>query len=97
MLEELFYSKTIAKIIEHFISIEKNDTNQRDIARDLGIHELTVRKALKKLIKYEIIIITKKMGKSVFYTLNSDSEVVSLLKGLRADLGVMKIYKENDE
>lgn len=94
MLEELFFSKKMAKTIEHFIIHEEWEQNQKDLCEILHIYQKAMKEILSKLKEYGIIEETKQIAKSKFYKLNKNSELVKPLRLLSQKFGTMRALQK---
>jgi len=93
MLEELFFSKKMAKTIEHFILHEKWEQNQKDICEVLKIYQKAMKEILRQLVEYGLIKETKRIAKSRFYILNKESELVKPLRSLSQKFSAQRAVK----
>ena len=93
MLEELFFSKKMARTIEHFIIHEKWEQNQKEICETLEIYQKAINEILKKLMEFGLIKETKRIAKSKFYMLNKESELIKPLRLLSQKFSAQRALK----
>lgn len=86
ILDDLYFNKHVGKVIDYFLVHESWEQNQKDLCESLKIHQIRMREILAKLLKYEILKITRTIAKSKFYKLNESSEIVKYLRLLNLKL-----------
>ena len=97
MLEELFFHKKMAGVIEHFVIHERWEQNKKDLCEILEIYPELMKEILEKLIEFDLIKVTKQIAKSKFYQINKQSKLLLSLRRLIQEFGMqtsLKIAKE---
>ena len=97
MLEELFFHKKMACVIEHFVIHERWEQNKKDLCVMLEIYPELMKEILEKLIEFDLIEVTKQIAKSKFYQTNKQSKLLPFLRGLIQEFGMqrsLEIVKE---
>ena len=97
MLEELFFNKKVAKVVEHFIIHEKWAQNKKEICEILEIYPELMKEILEKLVEYKLIEVTKKIARSKFYLVNKQSKLLPSLRGLIQEFGIQRAIRIADE
>ncbi|KKL51803.1 hypothetical protein LCGC14_2291850 [marine sediment metagenome] len=97
MLEELFFHKKVARVIEHFVIHEKWKQNKKEICEILEIYPELMKEILEKLVEYELIVVTNKIARSKFYKINKQSKLLPFLRGLIQEFGMQRSLKIAEE
>ena len=74
------------RILDFLLTFREFDYSGTDIAKESEVSWITTKKIIENLHKQGILKETRKVGKSVMYKLNADSEFVKNLIGLYDDL-----------
>ncbi len=82
-------------IIDFFLDNKFFDFSKKEIIEGTGLNKITVYKYFDCLLKDEIVVISRKFGKTKLYTLNRDDPQVKALVEL--DLNLSKAYADKIE
>lgn len=74
------------RLIDFFMDNPNHDFTNREIMEAVRMAKTTLYKYLPRLLKADVIKISRKIGRAHFYTLNSGSPTTQLLIGLDAEL-----------
>lgn len=83
LLSDLLSTQTVVKILDFFLVHEGMDYTLKEISENTGSSLMSVFRAMPILEKYQLVRITRKIGKSILYTLNSKSQIVRSLDNLQ--------------
>jgi len=81
-LMRLFGRNAKLRLIDFFLDNPQNDYTRIEIMKALGMTKPTISKTLPILEEYEIVKITRKIGKAKLYQLNSGSYIVEKLSAI---------------
>jgi len=79
---EVLGNSPILKIMDYLIESRLFDCSKKDIIEGTGIGRATFFKYWKNLERLEIVVSTRKFGKTSLYKLNEDNKVVKLLMAI---------------
>ena len=96
ILTETFGSAPVIRIIDFLIDNPLSDYSKEEMIKGIGISKVTFYKYFPLLEESEMVIETRKVGKSKMYKLNEKNDVVKKLKELVWALG-MKAMKRSVE
>jgi hypothetical protein len=82
MTQSLFGGKAQMKVLRYFISNRDSDFIQHDIAAGAEISRTTAALVLKYLLSNNLILISRKIGKSPLFKLNAENETVKAMVAL---------------
>ena len=82
VLAEIFGNNPIIKVLDFLITFQKFDYPLTEIAKNAGVSYSTLQTFWHKLEKNNIVIKTRRVGKSNLYTLNSGNPSVKELMRL---------------
>lgn len=74
------------RIIDFFLE-NRSDYSKKEIIEGIGISKTTFYKVWDELIKFRIVLQTRRFGKAVLYTLNESNPVIKKFMSLDAELG----------
>lgn len=94
---EFLGNTPLVRILDFLIEMKPFETTKEEIIKKTGISRNTFFKIWKKLEKYNIVIITRKIGKSSMYVLNDENEIVQQLLRLELVLGKIAIEQAEKE
>ena len=81
MLERLIPNVNTIRVIE-FLIIHEGEQNQQDLCQTLSIYPKAMRSIIKTLVKYDLIHISRRIAKSIFYKINSSNELITTVRRL---------------
>ena len=76
----------LVRIIDFLIEKRPFETTKEEIIKETGIARNSLFKIWEKIERYEIVKLTRKIGKSEMYVLNDENEIVDKLLKLEFDL-----------
>ena len=97
LLEELIGSKAKIRIFEFLLSHPIYEYTTQDICEGTRLQRLSVSKALKDLMRYGIVIPTRKVGRAVFYQIDMDNPIVKAFLKLHLELAKIMVDMEKGE
>ena len=94
---ELFENKNMVKVIEHFIIHERFEQNIKDLCEINEIYPREMKKILKKLLQFGIIIKTREIAMTGFFLVNKESDLITPLRLLSQRFGMMRALQITEE
>lgn len=91
---ETFGESPFIKVLDFFLLYSNFDYSKTQVADEVEISRITIEKIWKKLIKDNIIIKTRTIGKAQMYKLNTENPKVKIL--LKVDFELSTIAIENE-
>lgn len=82
MLEELFATPITCRMIEHVIARENGEFNYKDMTDELGVSAPSIYTAFDTCKKFELIVETRRIARSVLYKRNEKSQLIPILQTL---------------
>ncbi|MBI3033476.1 hypothetical protein HYY69_08435 [Candidatus Woesearchaeota archaeon] len=76
---ELFGATPRNRILEFFLEMRELDFAMSDIIQETGLNKATAYNTMEELVKHQIIIPTRTVGKTQLYKLNMKRDDVQLL------------------
>ncbi len=73
------------RIIDFFLD-NRSDYSKKEIIENIGISKTTFYKVWDELIKFGIVLETRRFGKAQLYTLNENSPVIKKFMALDSEL-----------
>jgi len=92
---ETFGESPLIKVLDFFLKFPSFDYSKTQVANEVGISRITIEKIWKELIKKEIIVKTRSIGKAELYKLNTENPRVKLL--MRVGLELASSYFEESK
>lgn len=80
ILSEVFSSRAVSQIMDFFLDHKEFDYSPGEIARKTGLSFRTVFRELPQLEKNQLVYISRKIGKTNMYRLNTDFQSVAFLE-----------------
>jgi DNA-binding GntR family transcriptional regulator len=74
------------RIIDFFLN-NRSDFSKKEIIEGIGISKTTFYKVWDELVKFGIVLETRRFGKAVLYTLSENNPVIKKFMSLDAELG----------
>jgi len=91
---ETFGEAPVVKVIDFFLTYPDFDYSKSQVAGEVGISRITIEDIWKMLIKEQIIIKTRVLGRAEMYRLNRDNPKVKVLMKTAFDLVSAEIGAE---
>src|ERR687886_3075797 len=86
ILSNLFSSRAICEIMDFFLDHKEFDYSPGEISKKTGLSFRTIFRELPNLEKNQLIYVSRKIGKTNMYMLNTDFEAVAHLEKFVLDL-----------
>jgi len=83
---ETFGESPFIKVLDFFLTYPSFDYSKTQVADEIGISRITIEKIWKQLIKREIIVKTRTIGKAEMYQLNRENPRVKILMKIGLEL-----------
>jgi hypothetical protein len=80
VLSNVFSSRAVSQIMDFFLDHKEFDYSPGEIARKTGLSFRTIFRELPYLEKNQLIYISRKIGKTNMYRLNTDLQAVTFLE-----------------
>jgi hypothetical protein len=97
VLSGLFSSRAVSQIMDFFIDHKEFDYSPGEIAKKTGLSFRTIFRELPNLEKNQLIYVSRKIGKTNMYMLNTDFEAVVHLEKFVLDLSQIQASEEEEE
>jgi AraC-like DNA-binding protein len=83
----------ISRVLD-FLGVHRRfDYSLSDIARNSGISKMTLFRMWPNLEKYNVVMLTRKIGKAKLYKLNEESQIAKTLVKLGMDIATLDAEK----
>jgi len=83
----------INRVIDFLIENERDSWSMVEISKNANVGYSTLKLILPKMLKTELIIITKEIGKIKLYTINKENIIVKKLFALHKEIMLAEIQK----
>ena len=83
---EIFGESPLIKVLDFFLTFPSFDYSKTQVADEVGISRITIDKIWKELIKKEIIVKTRAIGRAELYKLNTENPRVKILMKIGIEL-----------
>jgi len=83
---ETFGESPLIKVLDFFLTFPSFDYSKTQVADEVGISRITIEKIWKELIKKEIIVKTRSIGRAELYRLNTENPRVKILMKIGIEL-----------
>ena len=80
VLSNVFSSRAVSQIIDFFLDHKEFDYSPGEIAKKTGLSFRTIFRELPNLEKNQLVYISRKIGKTSMYRLNTDFQAVTSLE-----------------
>ena len=95
VLSGLFSSRAVSQIMDFFLDHKEFDYSPGEIAKKTGLSFRTIFREIPNLEKNQMIYVSRKIGKTNMYMLNTDFEAVVHLEKFVLDLSQIQISEED--
>jgi hypothetical protein len=95
VLSNVFSSRAVSQIIDFFLDHKEFDYSPGEIAKKTGLSFRTIFRELPHLEKNQLVYISRKIGKTSMYRLNSDFQAVTFIEKFAFEVSQLQI-KEPD-
>ena len=91
ILSIVFSSRAVSQIMDFFLDHKEFDYSPGEIARKTGLSFRTIFRELPHLEKNQLIYISRKIGKTSMYRLNTDFQAMSFLEKFAFEMSQLQI------
>jgi DNA-binding transcriptional regulator YhcF (GntR family) len=91
VLSNVFSSRAVSQIMDFFLDHKEFDYSPGEIAKKTGLSFRTIFRELPYLEKNQLIYISRKIGKTNMYRLNTDLQAVTFLEKFAFDMSQLHI------
>jgi DNA-binding transcriptional ArsR family regulator len=91
ILSSVFSSRAVSQILDFFLDHKEFDYSPGEIAKKTGLSFRTIFRELPSLEKNQIIYISRKIGKTNMYRLNTDLQAVTFLEKFAFEISQLQI------
>ena len=91
VLSKVFSSRAVSQIMDFFLDHKEFDYSPGEIAKKTGLSFRTIFRELPYLEKYQLIYISRKIGKTTMYRLNTDLQAITFLEKFALELSQLQI------
>jgi hypothetical protein len=95
ILSDIFSSRAVSQIMDFFLDHKEFDYSPGEIAKKTGLSFRTIFRELPHLEKNQLVYISRKIGKTNMYRLNSDFQAVTFIEKFAFEVSQLQI-KEPD-
>ncbi len=95
VLTNLFSSRAVSQIMDFFLDHKEFDYSPAEIAKKTGLSFRTIFRELPNLEKNQLIYVSRKIGKTNMYMLNTDFEAVAHLEKFVLDISQIQSSHED--
>ena len=91
ILSNVFSSRAVSQIMDFFLDHKEFDYSPAEIAKKTGLSFRTIFRELPYLEKNQLIYISRKIGKTNMYRLNTDLQAVTFLEKFAFEMSQLHI------
>ncbi|MDQ3977109.1 MAG: hypothetical protein M3264_11350 [Thermoproteota archaeon] len=91
VLSNVFSSRAVSQVMDFFLDHKEFDYSPGEIARKTGLSFRTIFRELPHLEKNQLIYISRKIGKTNMYRLNTDLQAVAFLEKFAFEMSQLHI------
>jgi hypothetical protein len=95
VLSNVFSSRAVSQIMDFFLDHKEFDYSPGEIAKKTGLSFRTIFRELPHLEKNQLVYISRKIGRTNMYRLNSDFQAVTFIEKFAFEVSQLQI-KEPD-
>ena len=92
MFTKIFGENPQTKLLNFLADHPDHDYTIADLVKKTGVSKPTIYKILPKLLKENLVVVTRKVGKAKLYKLNTENELVKLI--LKFEFELANLLKE---
>ena len=85
-LERLLGAASTARILDHLYTFREFDYSISEIAEITGLSRRTVQKTLERLMEYEVVTLTRTVGRAKMFRLKMENPIAQKLRALIAEI-----------
>jgi hypothetical protein len=94
VLSNVFSSRAVSQVMDFFLDHKEFDYSPGEIARKTGLSFRTIFRELPHLEKNQLIYISRKIGKTNMYRLNTDLQAVAFLEKFAFEMSQLHINEQ---
>ncbi len=91
ILSNVFSSRAVSQIIDFFLDHKEFDYSPGEIAKKTGLSFRTIFREMPNLEKNQLVYISRKIGKTSMYRLNTDFQAVTFLEKFAFEMSQLQI------
>jgi len=91
VLSNVFSSRAVSQIVDFFLDHKEFDYSPGEIAKKTGLSFRTIFRELPHLEKNQLVYISRKIGKTNMYRLNTDFQAVIFLEKFAFEMSQLQI------
>jgi DNA-binding transcriptional ArsR family regulator len=91
VLSNVFSSRAVSQVMDFFLDHKEFDYSPGEIARKTGLSFRTIFRELPHLEKNQLVYISRKIGKTNMYRLNTDLQAVAFLEKFAFEMSQLHI------
>jgi hypothetical protein len=95
VLSNVFSSRAVSQILDFFLDHKEFDYSPGEIAKKTGLSFRTIFRELPHLEKNQLVYISRKIGKTTMYRLNTDFQAVTFIEKFAFEMSQLQT-KETD-
>jgi hypothetical protein len=95
VLSNVFSSRAVSQIMDFFLDHKEFDYSPGEIAKKTGLSFRTIFREMPHLEKNQLVYISRKIGKTNMYRLNTDFQAVTFIEKFALEMSQLQI-KEPD-
>ena len=85
-LQKLFGNSSVAKLLDFLTLYRRFDYSLTEISRNSGVPWRTLHRVWPVLEKYNLVKLTRQIGRAKLFTLNADSDITKMLTRLSLEI-----------
>jgi len=94
MFTKIFGENPQTKLLDFLADHPDHDYTIADLVKKTGVSKPTIYKILPKLLKENLVVVTRKVGKAKLYKLNTENELVKLI--LKFEFELANLLKDRN-
>ncbi len=91
VLSNVFSSRAVSQIMDFFLDHKEFDYSPGEIAKKTGLSFRTIFRELPHLEKNQLVYISRKIGKTNMYRLNTDFQAVAYIEKFALEMSQLQI------
>ena len=91
VLSNVFSSRAVSQIMDFFLDHKEFDYSPGEIAKKTGLSFRTIFREMPNLEKNQLVYISRKIGKTSMYRLNTDFQAVTFLEKFAFEMSQLQI------
>jgi DNA-binding transcriptional ArsR family regulator len=91
VLSDVFSSRAVSQIMDFFLDHKEFDYSPGEIAKKTGLSFRTIFRELPNLEKNQLVYISRKIGKTNMYRLNTDFQAVTFLEKFAFEMSQLQV------